>query len=110
MMPIHELLSRIRHDREFGRGWFEIGYFDRMEDSIHRVAFHQVSLPAGERRVLEVADEGEQVRRIQSHRVREVWCDGQIIWWRAAKPGAMPRSPTHTRVFGEDAVKAGVLN
>ena len=29
MQPIHELLARIRHDRAFGRGQFEIGYFDR---------------------------------------------------------------------------------
>ena len=110
MMPIHELMSRIRHDRKFGRGRFEIGYFDRLEESIHRVAFHQVSFPAGERRVFEVVDEGEQVRRIPFHRVREVWCNGQIIWRRAAKPGAMPQSPTPTRVLGEDVVKAGMLN
>jgi hypothetical protein len=29
MTPIHDLLSRIRHDKEFGRGRFEIGYWDR---------------------------------------------------------------------------------
>lgn len=99
MIPIQNLLSRIRHDRRFGRGRFEIGYFDRLEDCIHRVAFHQVSFPASERRVFEVVDEGAQVRRIPFHRVWEVWCDGQIIWRRVAKPGAMLHRPTHTRVL-----------
>jgi hypothetical protein len=28
MQPIHELLVRIRHDPEFGRGELVIGYFD----------------------------------------------------------------------------------
>jgi len=38
MTPIHELLARIRHDPEFGRGQFEIGYFDRREGVVHRVS------------------------------------------------------------------------
>jgi len=84
MQPIHELLSRIRHDRKFGRGEFEIGYFDRREGAVHRVAFHQVTFPEGERRGMEVLDELGQVRRIPLHRVREVWRNGTRIWWRPA--------------------------
>ena len=30
MMPIHELLSRIRRDEAFGQAEFEIGYYDRL--------------------------------------------------------------------------------
>jgi uncharacterized protein (UPF0248 family) len=82
MMPIHELLSRIRHDQEFGRGRFEIGYFDRAEGTIRRVAFQQIEFPAGERRAFELLDESGQPRRIPFHRVREVYKDGQRIWQR----------------------------
>jgi uncharacterized protein (UPF0248 family) len=82
MQPIHELLSRIHHDREYGRGQFEIGYFDRREGTIQRVALREISFPERERRVFEVADEAGQMRRIPFHRVREVWRDERIIWQR----------------------------
>ena len=84
MTPIHELLNRIRHDKEFGRGRFEIGYFDRTEGTIHRVAFQQIGFPAGERRAFELLDESGQSRRIPFHRVHEVYRDDQRIWQRPA--------------------------
>jgi len=82
MTPIHELLARIRYDRGFGKGRFEIGYFDRREGTVHRVTFNEISFPEGERRVFEVVDESGQARRIPFHRVREVHRDGQRIWQR----------------------------
>ena len=82
MTPIHELLARIRHDRQFGKGRFEIGYFDRREGNIQRVALREIIFPEGERRVFELADESGQMRRIPFHRVREVYRDGQRIWQR----------------------------
>jgi uncharacterized protein (UPF0248 family) len=82
MTPIHELLGRIRHDKEFSQGRFEIGYFDRAERAIRRVAFHQIQFPTGERRAFELLDESGQPRRIPFHRVREVYKDGQRIWPR----------------------------
>jgi len=84
MMPIHELLNRIRYDRVFGQGRFEIGYFDRLEGAIYRVALHSIRFPEGERRVFELCDAQGQVRRIPFHRVREVWRDGRRIWQRLA--------------------------
>ncbi len=44
MIPIHELLNRICWDREFGKGIFEIGYYDRMEQKNIRVSFEKVLL------------------------------------------------------------------
>ena len=82
MTPIHELLSRMRHDRKFGSGRFEIGYFDRREATIHRVALQEIAFPATERRVFEVLDQTGQHRRIPFHRVREVYRDGRCIWRR----------------------------
>lgn len=37
MMPIQDLLNRIRWDPDFGRGEFVIGYFDRVENAIIKV-------------------------------------------------------------------------
>ena len=82
MIPIHELLARIRHDRQFGKGRLEIGYFDRREGTVHWVTFNEISVPEGERRVFEVVDESGQARRIPFHRVREVYRDGERIWHR----------------------------
>ena len=45
MTPIHELLSRIRWDKEFGQGRFEIGYFDRHQGAVVRVALQEVAFP-----------------------------------------------------------------
>lgn len=30
MVPLHEILARIRWDAEFGRGEFALGYWDRV--------------------------------------------------------------------------------
>ena len=38
MIPIHQGLSRIQHDPEFGKGEFELGYVDRFDAVIHRVS------------------------------------------------------------------------
>ena len=84
MQPIHELLARIRHDREFGSRQFEIGYHDRIEGTIHRVALKEIVFPPDERRTFELVDETGRQRRIPFHRVREVRRDGQIIWRRPA--------------------------
>ena len=87
MTPIHELLNRIRWDPEFGRGQFEIGYYDRHEAALQRVALQAVSFPEGDRHAFEVVDESGQARRIPLHRVRAVIKDGHIIWRRPSCDG-----------------------
>lgn len=82
MTPIHELLSRIRWDPEFGQGRFEIGYYDRHEGSVHRVALKEVVFPGDKRHLFQVVDESGEIHQIPFHRVREVAKNGQIIWQR----------------------------
>lgn len=82
MIPIHQLLSRIRWDKEFGQGQFEIGYLDRFEKAVQRVALQAVVFPEDGRHTFEVLDESGVNRRIPFHRVREVLKDGQVIWQR----------------------------
>ena len=87
MIPIHELLNRIRWDQEFGRGHFEVGYYDRHEVVLQRVALQAVRFLEGDRHTFEVVDESGQARRIPFHRVREVIKDGHVIWRRRSSDG-----------------------
>ena len=87
MIPIHELLNRIRWDKEFGGGDFEIGYYDRHEAAVHRVALQTVAFPEDARHAFEIVDETGQARRIPFHRVREVLKDGHVIWRRPPLDG-----------------------
>ena len=82
--PIHELLSRIRWDPQYATGEFELGYFDRRERIIQRVALAGVSFPADAHHAFLLRDETGRLRRIPLHRVREVYRNGQLIWQRPA--------------------------
>jgi uncharacterized protein (UPF0248 family) len=82
MQPIHELLSRIRWDREFGQGRFELGYYDRQEEAIQRVGLEMVQFEENSPDSFQVLDDNGHWRRIPLHRVREVWKEGRLIWKR----------------------------
>jgi uncharacterized protein (UPF0248 family) len=86
MTPIHDLLARIHHDPEFGRGVFELGYLDRFDTQVQRIALGLVNFPEGEKKVFEFEDADGQKRRIPSHRIREVYRDGALIWHRPITP------------------------
>jgi uncharacterized protein (UPF0248 family) len=86
MIPIHELLNRIRWDAEFAKGDFQLGYYDRAEDRILLVPFQQVSFPPESSETFCLTDAGGQVHRIPFHRVREVYKDSQRIWHRGQSP------------------------
>ena len=83
MIPIHELLSRICWDKVFGKGIFEIGYYDRMERKIIRVSFEKVLLEKGNHATFQLMDVNEELQTIPFHRVREVYKDGDLIWSRS---------------------------
>jgi uncharacterized protein (UPF0248 family) len=85
MLPIRKLLSRIRWDREFGRGEFEIGYFDRVAGEIVRVPFRELVLDSEERESFGLLDQEGVYRRIPFHRVREVYRNGECIWQRPGR-------------------------
>ena len=83
--PIHELLNRIRWDKEFGRADFIIGYHDRISGKIERVPFTRLAFPADDHFRFVVVDEEGAVHNIPYHRVREVFRDGALIWHRDDK-------------------------
>ena len=82
MIPIHELLSRIRWDPEFAKGNFELGYYDRTEDRIILVPLKQVNFPEDSPQTFQLTDLEGKNHRIPLHRVREVYKDAQRIWHR----------------------------
>ena len=82
MIPIQELLNRIRWDEEFGQGKFAIGYYDRIADEILVVPFEQIILVPEEHFSFELIDGDGQRHMIPFHRVRSVYKDDKLIWQR----------------------------
>ena len=82
MIPIHELLNRIRWDPEFAKGSFELGYYDRTEKRIILVHLEEVSFPPESPSTFQLVDPEGQMQRVPFHRVREVYKDSQRIWRR----------------------------
>ena len=82
MIPIQELLNRIRWDPEFAKGNFELGYYDRAESRIIVVPLKQVTFPAEGPSAFQLVDAEGEAHRVPFHRVREVYKDAQRIWHR----------------------------
>ena len=82
MIPIQDLLNRIIWDTAFSQGSFEIGYYDRVEDRIIKVALQQIELIKGDHFTFKLIDQYGETCSIPYHRIREVYKDGQLIWSR----------------------------
>ena len=82
MIPIDELLNRIRWDKEFGKGVFEIGYEDHIEQKVIRIHFQNIRFKEGNHISFQVENAEGEVQTIPFHRVREVYKDGSLIWKR----------------------------
>jgi uncharacterized protein (UPF0248 family) len=89
VLPIRQLLNRIRWDPEFARGNFELGYFDRLAGRVMLVPFREIDFPQDEPRLFRLIDARGQVHRVPFHRVREVYKDGRRIW-RRVQPRTSP--------------------
>jgi uncharacterized protein (UPF0248 family) len=85
MMPIQELLSRIRWDPAFGRARFEIAYYDRVDRTLVRVPLANVSPSEGPHYFLDIVAPDGVAHSVPLHRVRAVWRDGELIWRRERK-------------------------
>lgn len=82
MISIYTLLSRIRWDREFGRGEFTIGYYDRVLDEIIRVPFSEIIFTSGNKKSIQLMDFDGIIQSIPLHRIKEVYKDNELIWHR----------------------------
>jgi uncharacterized protein (UPF0248 family) len=82
MLPIQDLLNRIRWDLKYEGSSFEIGYLDHVQKAIVRVPFSRVRFEPGNRFAFDFEDEEGEIRSIPLHRIREVYRDGILIWKR----------------------------
>ena len=82
MITIRELLNRIRWDREYGRGEFTVGYYDRIEGRIILVPFVRVRFDPDDRFSFQLTDAAGEPLAIPLHRVCEVYRNGELIWKR----------------------------
>ena len=82
MTPIQDLLNRIRWDKEFARGQFELGYYDRVERRIVAVPFQSVEFLEDSNDAFGLLGDDGRYHHVPFHRVREVWKDGACIWRR----------------------------
>jgi len=75
VIPIHELLSRIRWDPEFGRGQWEIAYVDHAHPGLVRVPLTSIATQAGDHFMFQALDAER---------------DGTLVWSRPARgdPGS----------------------
>lgn len=93
MIPIHQLLARIRWDTEFGRGRFLIGYQDKLAAEVRYVVLQDARPDPDNPSLLDVTDEEGVVHSVPLHRIREVLRDGETIWRRPAQDrGAQART------------------
>jgi uncharacterized protein (UPF0248 family) len=82
MIPIHELLNRIRWDKQFAQGAFRIGYFDRLQHRIIEVDLAELMFDEQDHFSFSVIDEDGEIHTVPLHRVRRVYKDGKLIWQR----------------------------
>lgn len=82
MIPIHELLNRIRWDAEYGRADFKIGYYDRIEDTIIIVPLKKLHFEPDDHFSFELYDDSAEVHMVPLHRIRQVYRNGELIWER----------------------------
>jgi len=82
MIPIDQLLNRIKWDKEFGRGVFEIGYYDRVADTVIRVPLSDIMHEPDRKDSFLVMDRDGETHRIPYHRIKEVYKDNKLIWQR----------------------------
>jgi uncharacterized protein (UPF0248 family) len=82
MIPLHDLLNRIRWDPEFGNGTFEIGYVDRFSKQEKRLTLQPELLEAKDHFSFQIALADGEAITIPFHRIKSVYKDGKVFWKR----------------------------
>jgi uncharacterized protein (UPF0248 family) len=82
MIPIHELLNRIRWDPDYGKAVFVIGYYDRLAEAIVRVPFKDIHFDPEDHFDFSFTDEEGQLLTVPLHRIRQVFRNNELVWER----------------------------
>ncbi len=83
MIPIQQLLNRILWDKQFGTGYFEIGYLDHNAREIVRIPLIKIRFVEGDQFSFYLEDETGETLAIPFHRIRQVFRGGVLIWKRS---------------------------
>jgi uncharacterized protein (UPF0248 family) len=82
LIPLHELLDRIRWDAEFAKAEFTLAYFDRVLGELIYVPLKSMSYDRTDDVRFRIVDDEGQERSIPFHRVKRVLRNGELIWHR----------------------------
>ena len=82
MIPIHELLNRIKWDAAFGQADFVIAYYDRVSDSVIKVPLKSLFIDKEDHFDFELIGENGGIHTIPLHRIRQVYRNDILIWQR----------------------------
>ncbi|MDT8385616.1 MAG: DUF504 domain-containing protein [Gammaproteobacteria bacterium] len=85
MIPIHELLNRIRWDADYGKADFVIGYYDRVAERIIQLPLTSIGFDAEDAFDFTFVDEEGQTHSIPLHRIRQVFRNGELVWERVGE-------------------------
>jgi uncharacterized protein (UPF0248 family) len=80
VIPIHELLSRIHWDKQFGQRDFVIAYYDKVEDCLVRIPLREILFKPDDHSSFDLIDQNGVLHSIPMHRIREVYKEGELIW------------------------------
>lgn len=86
MIPIQELLSRMRWDPAFKHAEIVVGYYDRVDKQIVKVPLARIEFAGDSHSAFEAIAADGSVHSVPYHRVREVYRDGELIWQRREPP------------------------
>lgn len=97
MIPIQDLLSRIRWDAEFGQAEFEIGFYDRVQNSIIVMPLRDIFFVRDDHFAFRFTGEQGAIHSVPLHRIREVYRNGELIWQRhpEGELSHQPKDPDH---------------
>ena len=82
MIPIQDLLNRIRLDDAFATGYFVIGYHDRISGGNRPGSAAGCRSRSGNHFFFQFTGPNGTVREVPLHRIREVYKNGELIWHR----------------------------
>jgi len=82
MVPLHELLARIRWDEGFAAAHFEIAYLDHVEKRLIRIDLGEMRPDPESHSMFCILDRDGDLLSVPYHRVKQVFRNGELIWQR----------------------------
>jgi uncharacterized protein (UPF0248 family) len=82
MIPILELLNKIKWDKREIPSGYKIGYLDKIQNKIIFIEYEKMSFEDGNKFNFSCRDDEGNLHEIPFHRIRQVKNKDKIIWER----------------------------